>query len=85
MLSQIRQFKSKYPGAKWFAHDPLPRQNIRDGLRAAMGGEFEPTYNFSKASVIVSIDCDFLFEEPGHGRYSRDLLMGGAFARERVR
>jgi MoCo/4Fe-4S cofactor protein with predicted Tat translocation signal len=76
LLKQIGDLKGKYPGAGWFVHDPLSRGNIRDGLRGATGREISPHYDFSKARVIVSFDCDFLFEEPGHSRYGRDFADG---------
>ena len=52
------------------------RYNIRAGLRQATGMEALPPYDFSKARVIVSFDCDFLHEEPGHLRYARDFSDG---------
>jgi molybdopterin-containing oxidoreductase family iron-sulfur binding subunit len=76
LLKQIRDLKATYPGASWFVHDPLSRRNIREGLRAATGREIMPHYDFTKADVIVSLDCDFLGEETGHSRYSRDFLDG---------
>lgn len=76
LLNQIRDMKRAYPGATWFAHDPISRKNIRDGLRAATGREILPHFDFSKAEVIVSFDCDFLSEEPGHSRYARDFQDG---------
>ena len=76
LLKQIRDLKAKYPGALWFVHDPLSRRNIRDGLRNATGREIMPHYDFTKADVIVSLDCDFLAEEPGHSRYARDFQDG---------
>jgi MoCo/4Fe-4S cofactor protein with predicted Tat translocation signal len=76
LLKQIRDLKTKYPGARWFAHDPLSRRNTRDGLRDATGREILPHFDFSKAEVIVSFDCDFLSEEPGHSRYARDFQDG---------
>ncbi|HEX4054014.1 MAG TPA: TAT-variant-translocated molybdopterin oxidoreductase [Tepidisphaeraceae bacterium] len=76
LLSQIRNLKSKFPGAVWFTHDPMSRRNIRDGLRDATGREILPRFDFSKAAVILSLDCDFLFDEPGHSRYARDFLDG---------
>ncbi len=76
LLKQIRGLKAKYPGAAWFVHDSLSRRNIRDGLRTATRQEIMPRFDFSKASVIVSLDCDFLSDEPGHSRYSRDFADG---------
>jgi MoCo/4Fe-4S cofactor protein with predicted Tat translocation signal len=74
LLLQINELKKKYPRARWFSYDPLSRPNIRDGLRLATRRELMPRYDFSKAEVIVSLDCDFLFEESGHLRYARDFL-----------
>ena len=76
LLKQIRDLKATYPGALWFVHDPLSRRNIREGLRTATGREIMPHYDFTKADVIVSLDCDFLGEEPGHSRYARDFQDG---------
>ncbi len=76
LIKQISDLKSKYPGSKWYVHDPLSRQNIRDGLRRATAREVMPHYDFTKANVIVSFDCDFLFDEPGHSRHSRDFMDG---------
>jgi molybdopterin-containing oxidoreductase family iron-sulfur binding subunit len=72
-LRQIRRLKAKYPGARWFVHEPLSRQNIREGLRRVTDRDVEARFDFSKASVIASFDCDFLFDEPGHLRYARDF------------
>lgn len=85
LLKQIRNLKAKYPGALWFVHDPLSRRNIRDGLRIATGGEIMPHYDFTKADVIVSLDCDFLAEEPGHSRYARDFQDGRRIREETPR
>jgi len=74
LLSQIAALKSKYPETRWYVHDPLSRQNIQGGLRTATGREIVPIYDFSKADVILSLDCDFLGEEPGHIRYARDFI-----------
>ncbi|HEY1921858.1 MAG TPA: TAT-variant-translocated molybdopterin oxidoreductase [Tepidisphaeraceae bacterium] len=76
LLNQIDGLKRAYPGASWFAHDPISRRNIRDGLRIATGRETLPYFDFAKAEVIVSFDCDFLGEEPGHSRYARDFQDG---------
>jgi molybdopterin-containing oxidoreductase family iron-sulfur binding subunit len=76
LLNQFGQLKAKYPNCGWYVHDPLSRGNIREGLRKATGREILPHFDFCKAAVIVSLDCDFLSDEPGHSRYSRDFLDG---------
>jgi MoCo/4Fe-4S cofactor protein with predicted Tat translocation signal len=66
-LKQIQSFKAKYPGALWFVHDPL--------APTYSPGNW-PTYDFAPANVILSLDCDFLSELPGHTRYARDFIDG---------
>ena len=75
-VDQIQKLKQKYPKVRWYSHDPIARDNIRQGLRPATGMEILPRYDFSRAKVIVSLDCDFLQEEPGHVRYARDFIDG---------
>jgi MoCo/4Fe-4S cofactor protein with predicted Tat translocation signal len=67
LLKQIGELKKKFPGAQWFVQDPLAPS---DGMVT------RPRFDFSKANVIVSIDSDFLFDEPGHSRYAREFLDG---------
>jgi molybdopterin-containing oxidoreductase family iron-sulfur binding subunit len=76
VLKKIEEMKAKYPGSKWYVHDPLSRECIRDGLRSATGREILPYFDLAKASVIVSFDADFLYEDPGHSRYARDFADG---------
>lgn len=58
--------------AGWFTHDPTGA-----GVHAAAASEFfgqdvAPTFNFDKAEVIVSLDCDFLgSEEEVHNNIRR--------------
>jgi molybdopterin-containing oxidoreductase family iron-sulfur binding subunit len=73
ILDQIRKLKGKFSGARWFVHDALSRENLHEGLRQATGRAAEARYDFGKANVIASFDCDFLFDEPGHLRYAGDF------------
>ncbi|HEX4797586.1 MAG TPA: TAT-variant-translocated molybdopterin oxidoreductase [Humisphaera sp.] len=76
LIDQIARMKKQYPGARWFGHDPIDRENVRAGLRQATHKEILPRYDFSKARVIVSLDSNFLQDEPGHVRYGRDFIDG---------
>ena len=49
------------------------RTTARPAANQAFGQAVEAVYNFNKADVILSLDSDFLFSEPGHLRYSRDF------------
>ena len=70
---QIRTLLKQFPQAKWHAYEPVSRDNTREGARIALGQEAESLYRFDGAEVILSLDCDFLFSEPGSLRYARDF------------
>jgi MoCo/4Fe-4S cofactor protein with predicted Tat translocation signal len=73
LAEQIRTLLKQFPQAKWHAYEPVSRDNTREGARLALGEEAESLYRFDRADVILSLDCDFLFSEPGALRYARDF------------
>jgi MoCo/4Fe-4S cofactor protein with predicted Tat translocation signal len=78
--AQIQQLVATYPGMKWHQWEPVNRDNVREGLRAAFGGYVNAVYHFDKANVVVALDADFTASGPGHLRYARDFA-----ARRKVR
>lgn len=62
LISQMAALLTRYPQAQWIQHSPAAQQQAQKAL-----------YDFAKADVILSLDCDFMFSEPGHLRYSRDF------------
>ena len=59
-----RAFKKKNPEAMWVEYAPLMNSNQRSGLDDAFGGNWMPVHDFSKATVIVSLDDNFLGAGP---------------------
>ncbi len=76
LLNQIGDLKARVSRRRLVCARSVVAKNIRDGLRSATGREILPHFDFSRAEVIVSFDCDFLSEEPGHSRYARDFQDG---------
>ncbi len=74
LAAQIEALLGQYPGAKWVSYSPVGHANARAGAVLAFGQPLSAVYNFQNADVIVSLDCDFLFSEPGHLRYSGDFI-----------
>jgi MoCo/4Fe-4S cofactor protein with predicted Tat translocation signal len=70
----MRQVLAKYPQAKWHQYEPIGRENVLEGARLAFGQAVTPVYRFDQAKVILSLDCDFLYSEPGHVRYAHDFM-----------
>ncbi len=73
LLDQLKNLAAKYPQAKWLQYSPVERRNTLAGAQLAFGKPYDPVYSFDKADVVLSLDCDFMFTEPGHLRYSRDF------------
>jgi len=73
---QLRRFLKQYPGARITRYEPVGRDSVREGLRLAFGVDGEPVYHFDQADRIISLDCDFLSDEPGSVRYAREFAAG---------
>ena len=61
----------------------IPRSkyvNAKQGAILAFGQDADTIYDFSKADVVLSLDCNFLTELPGSLAYSRQFI-----ARRRLR
>ena len=81
--SQIEQFLKQFPQARWHHYDPLARVNTQQGAVLAFGRPLDTVYRFRRfdqqqkptdAKVIVSLDSDFLFSDPGSLQYSRHFI-----------
>jgi MoCo/4Fe-4S cofactor protein with predicted Tat translocation signal len=59
----IRQFKSSFPSATFVTWEPAGDEQRIEGARIATGKIAQPVYDLAKASVIVSLDCDFVYGE----------------------
>ncbi|HNR73468.1 MAG TPA: TAT-variant-translocated molybdopterin oxidoreductase, partial [Cyclobacteriaceae bacterium] len=56
----IEKFKTKYPTTKVVQYDPISYYGIVKANQESLGAAIIPSYDFSKAKVIVSIGADFL-------------------------
>ena len=75
-LSLIADLQKLLPNLRWVSYEPVNRDNVTAGTRLAFGRDLHPLYHFDRADVIVSLDCDFLLEEPGRVAYARDFIGG---------
>ncbi|MBW3636604.1 MAG: TAT-variant-translocated molybdopterin oxidoreductase, partial [Armatimonadetes bacterium] len=75
-LAQLAEIQRQLPRAKWHSYEPVNRDNVRAGVRLAMGRDLHPIYHFDRADVIVSLDCDFLLEEPNRVEYAAQFISG---------
>jgi molybdopterin-containing oxidoreductase family iron-sulfur binding subunit len=66
----LKEFKNKYDNFELVQYDAVSKNSILLGNKDSFGTSFIPTFNFSKAEVIVSFSADFLGEwiDPSHAR-----------------
>src|SRR5215471_6021921 len=76
MAAQMKAIQQVYPQSRWHRYDPVHRDSVRAGSKMALGGYYDPLYNFAAADVVVSLDADFLSGAwfPGFIRYARDFM-----------
>ncbi len=58
-----RRLLAALPEAKWYEYEAISADNIRLGSELAFGAAYRPDYALEKASVILSLDSDFLGAE----------------------
>ncbi|MDT3682370.1 MAG: TAT-variant-translocated molybdopterin oxidoreductase [Truepera sp.] len=71
LASQIAALQAKYPAARWYQYDPLHPDNAVAGARLAFGQDVTPVLDFSKATVVVGLDADFMNSGPGRLAHAR--------------
>jgi molybdopterin-containing oxidoreductase family iron-sulfur binding subunit len=49
----------KFPQSKWFTYDAIDSGIHQRAATQAFGQSVKPVFNFDKAKVILSLDCDF--------------------------
>jgi MoCo/4Fe-4S cofactor protein with predicted Tat translocation signal len=73
LAAQLEALLAKYGNARWHQWEPVNRDRVRAGAKAAFGEYVETQYRFANAEVICSLDADFLYPTfPGFHRYVRD-------------
>jgi MoCo/4Fe-4S cofactor protein with predicted Tat translocation signal len=76
LAAQIAELGKRFPQAKWHVYSPINNDNAAGGAKLAFGKPVHAVYDFSKAERIVSLDCNFLADEPGSLRHARDFIAG---------
>ncbi|MHC4219538.1 MAG: TAT-variant-translocated molybdopterin oxidoreductase [Planctomycetota bacterium] len=68
--------KKRFPRAEWVEYEPLHNDRELAGTKAALGAYHRPHYDFERAKIIVSLDCDFLHSHPARVTYTRQFAAG---------
>ncbi|MDQ4074988.1 MAG: TAT-variant-translocated molybdopterin oxidoreductase [Chloroflexota bacterium] len=74
LIAQMADLLDLYPEARWHRYEPVNHDNVLNGARLAFGEPVEPIYQFDEASVVLSLDSNFLFDDPVTVRYAYDFI-----------
>ncbi|HSV13689.1 MAG TPA: TAT-variant-translocated molybdopterin oxidoreductase [Tepidisphaeraceae bacterium] len=80
---QIQGILKKFPQAKWHQWEAVGRHNARDGALRAFGQDVQAVYRLDQAKVILSLDSNFLLEDPGSLAYAKQFIDGRRVRRDR--
>ena len=69
----VAEIKKVFPRSMWAEYEPVNFANPETATRRLFGRLLRPHYNFKKAKRVISLDSDFLTNEPGQLRYARDF------------
>ncbi|HSS40717.1 MAG TPA: TAT-variant-translocated molybdopterin oxidoreductase, partial [Polyangia bacterium] len=68
-----RRILARFPQAKFFSYATGAGDGVVDGTKLAFGRPLVPRHRLTDASVIVSLDADFLNDGPEQTRLSREF------------
>ena len=66
----------RLPKARWFVYEPVDFDIHRNAATMAFGKPVAPVFQFDKAKVILSLDCDFIGSEENAHQFIRDFARG---------
>ena len=75
-IGLMNDLRDLLPELRWVSYEPVNRDNVTAGTRLVFGRDLHPVYHFDRADVIVSLDCDFMLEEPGRVAHAREFIDG---------
>jgi MoCo/4Fe-4S cofactor protein with predicted Tat translocation signal len=67
----VKKIKKEFPEALWVEYEPLDFKSAERSLSKVLGKSVRPYYHFDKAKRVLSLDSNFLHNEPGSIGYSR--------------
>jgi molybdopterin-containing oxidoreductase family iron-sulfur binding subunit len=71
--SLVDRVRERYPDARFHFHAPLSAAGSAASSLALFGGALVPQHDFSRATVVLALDSDFMGSRPFSLRYARDF------------
>jgi molybdopterin-containing oxidoreductase family iron-sulfur binding subunit len=74
------QLRERFPRRRWAVYEPVSDENVLEGIGLVSGRPLQPIHHFERAEVILSIDSDFLVNDPESIRHGRGFADGRRLA-----
>ncbi len=71
-----KAFMKAYPQAIWAEYEPVDTDSGAKAAKSVAGPNLKPLYDFSRAERILSVDGDFLGQDPGALTFSKQFADG---------
>ncbi len=68
--------RQKFPKSQWFIYDAIDSGIHQRAATQAFGQPVRPIFHFDRASVILSLDCDFIGSEDGAHNHIAGFVKG---------
>ena len=75
LLAQLDAIRQRYPQSHWHVHEPAGDDNVVEGARLAFGTPLATRLHLDRATMILSLDADFLSDPAAGVRYARDFAI----------
>jgi molybdopterin-containing oxidoreductase family iron-sulfur binding subunit len=79
-----RRFATELPHAEWYEYEPLSTDVVTEGAKRVFGEALRPHYDLSSARVLLSLDSDFLDDDPAALLHTRDFASSRRLADGRM-
>lgn len=67
----VKAFQEQMPEAIWATYEPIDFKNAERALSQVVGKPLRPYYHFDKAKRVLSLDSNFIHNEPGSIGFAR--------------
>ncbi|HXW53375.1 MAG TPA: TAT-variant-translocated molybdopterin oxidoreductase, partial [Myxococcota bacterium] len=74
LANGLQSFLKQFARAKWHTYDVINSDFVAKGANMAFDQDLRPLYRFEQASVIVSLDADFLGPNKAQQAYARAFV-----------
>ena len=70
------EYMARFPKAAWYSYEPISNESSHKALKGVLGRDLRPSYDIDRATVILSLDADFMQGEDASVKNTRGFAAG---------